>query len=52
MLLLLLLLLLLPGPLVDRYGGRALMLLSLGFSALCYIMTATATSIHMLFVSR
>lgn len=41
-----------PGPLVDRYGGRALLLLSLGFSALCYVLTATATSIHMLLVSR
>jgi MFS family permease len=49
---LLLLLLLFAGPLVDRYGGRALLLLSFGSSALCYTLTATATSIHMLFVSR
>lgn len=49
----LLLLLLVPaGPLVDRYGGRSLLLLSFAASALCYVLTAMATSIPMLFFSR
>eukprot|EP00878_Enallax_costatus_P020788 GHUV01021985.1.p1 GENE.GHUV01021985.1~~GHUV01021985.1.p1 ORF type:complete len:378 (+),score=52.14 GHUV01021985.1:404-1537(+) len=42
----------LPGPLADYYGGRSLMLVSFTASAVCYIMTATATTMWMLFASR
>ena len=40
------------GPLVDAYGGKLLLIISFASSAACYTMTATASSIWMLFVSR
>ncbi|WIA17363.1 hypothetical protein OEZ85_014225 [Tetradesmus obliquus] len=43
---------LLSGPLVDAYGGKLLLIISFASSAACYTMTATASSIWMLFVSR
>lgn len=40
------------GPLVDRYGPRALLVASYAASALCYSATAAATGLPMLFLSR
>jgi hypothetical protein len=37
---------------VDAYGGKLLLIISFASSAVCYTVTATATSIWMLFVSR
>jgi MFS family permease len=40
------------GVFVDRYGGRALLVTSLVASAACYAITASATSMSMLYLSR
>lgn len=43
---------LISGPLMDRYGGRALMVVSFAASIVCYGLTATATNVWMLYISR
>eukprot|EP00753_Platysulcus_tardus_P003451 PLAT12456.9.p1 GENE.PLAT12456.9~~PLAT12456.9.p1 ORF type:complete len:436 (-),score=195.40 PLAT12456.9:75-1349(-) len=43
---------LISGPLIDRYGAKVVMLLSFGSSALCYALTASATTMTMLYISR
>jgi len=43
---------LLAGSLVDKYGGRTLLIISFAASALSYAMTALARSVPMLFLSR
>eukprot|EP00238_Polyblepharides_amylifera_P013547 CAMPEP_0196588044 /NCGR_PEP_ID=MMETSP1081-20130531/59395_1 /TAXON_ID=36882 /ORGANISM="Pyramimonas amylifera, Strain CCMP720" /LENGTH=357 /DNA_ID=CAMNT_0041910425 /DNA_START=331 /DNA_END=1404 /DNA_ORIENTATION=- len=43
---------LLAGPLTDAYSGELLMLLSFGASAMCYLLTASATTMWMLYLSR
>ncbi|GAX84191.1 hypothetical protein CEUSTIGMA_g11614.t1 [Chlamydomonas eustigma] len=43
---------LLSGPVMDALGGRMLLLISFMASALCYSMTASATSLLMLYLSR
>ncbi|KAG2437841.1 hypothetical protein HXX76_005459 [Chlamydomonas incerta] len=43
---------LVSGPLMDRYGGRWLLAVSFGASLACYGLTATASSIGGLYLSR
>eukprot|EP00195_Chlamydomonas_chlamydogama_P001003 CAMPEP_0202914444 /NCGR_PEP_ID=MMETSP1392-20130828/63103_1 /ASSEMBLY_ACC=CAM_ASM_000868 /TAXON_ID=225041 /ORGANISM="Chlamydomonas chlamydogama, Strain SAG 11-48b" /LENGTH=369 /DNA_ID=CAMNT_0049606089 /DNA_START=22 /DNA_END=1128 /DNA_ORIENTATION=- len=43
---------LLSGPFVDAYGGRALMVVSFAASAVSYALTASATSLSLLYLSR
>ncbi|KAG2497368.1 hypothetical protein HYH03_004526 [Edaphochlamys debaryana] len=43
---------LISGPLMDRYGGRWLLAVSFAASTLVYLMTASATSLWMLYASR
>ena len=40
------------GPAMDVLGGRAMLLVSFAASALCYAMTASATSLTALYLSR
>lgn len=40
------------GPLVDKYGGKNLLLMSFGASAISYGLTATANSMWLLYISR
>lgn len=40
------------GPLVDRYGGRALLLVSFAASVVSYSLTAMASNIWLLYLSR
>ena len=37
---------------MDRYGGRALLVVSFAASILCYGLTATATNVWMVYISR
>jgi len=43
---------LLAGPLADMYSGELLMLISFAASSLCYLLTASASGMWMLYVSR
>lgn len=43
---------LVSGPLADAYGGRTLLIVSFGSSAVCYALTASASSLAGLYASR
>ncbi|MEW5299978.1 MAG: hypothetical protein WDW36_002944 [Sanguina aurantia] len=43
---------LLAGPLLDRYGGKAMLVVSFLSSIACYSLTATATTLTGLYASR
>ena len=40
------------GPAMDALGGRAMLLVSFAASAICYGITASATSLTALYISR